>query len=655
MSAGAPPAGGPGPGERGGDGTAPADGPGAGSDLGARLTHDTALYTIGSVIGLVLALINVIVLTRFLSPDEFGQLALLLLFASFLTIAYNLAILQGTFTWVFGSAGEDDVEDEETGKGAQDKRRALGTGLVVTVLITALGTIAVAALAPVIADLLLGDDSDSDLVMIAAASAAAGAIWRLSSNVLRMERRPYAFVALSAVRPLLVIAVVIPLVASGDGVEGAVAGTAIGGTAAVLVALLVTRRSFIPALRAADAREIARRGAVFVPIVVAFWIAQNVDLYALSRFASDEQVGLYRLAARIGAFVAYFSSALFMAWTPLVRTPAFKATQRSQGQDVLGGTLLSFYVIGGMLLLIALTVTADGLVRIAPPAYEDAAPLIPLLAGGFLAHGLLVAVYRVSQFPGKRTAYIGSAILSAVLFLALALVLIPWLGAEGAALSVIVGFLGGMLVMGWLSQRGPHPLQIDYRRIGITLTIAALCLVLARAVGDLAGDYQPAVEVGALVLYPVMLVLAGVLVREERRAVARMLRGAVPRRRASERDRAALERLDPDQRALLESAISGRLSPEQLAARTGGEPDRVSAQLTAALRVAAGGDRDGEHGDGSADSRVGAYLFSTGPIAERDALGTELMKADVDPGELHRLELTLAGLKRLPAEAWRSA
>ena len=69
--------------------------------------------------------------TRFLSPAEFGELALLMVFAAFLTIVYNVGMVQGTFMWVFGAAGEEEVEDAP-GKAAAagTKRRALGTGLV---------------------------------------------------------------------------------------------------------------------------------------------------------------------------------------------------------------------------------------------------------------------------------------------------------------------------------------------------------------------------------------------------------------------------------------------------------------------------------------------------------------------------------------------
>ena len=81
--------------------------------LGLRLSQDTSTYLIGALISFGLALISIIVVTRFLSPSEFGELALLIVFAAFLTVFYNVGILQGTFSWVFGSAGEEEVEEDE--------------------------------------------------------------------------------------------------------------------------------------------------------------------------------------------------------------------------------------------------------------------------------------------------------------------------------------------------------------------------------------------------------------------------------------------------------------------------------------------------------------------------------------------------------------
>jgi O-antigen/teichoic acid export membrane protein len=615
--------------------------------LGARLTRDTGLYTSGAFFGFLLAIVNVVVVTHYLSPSEYGQLALLLFFAALTTILYNLGTLQGTFMWVFGATGDEDADDEDIA-GARDKRKGLGTGLAITLLICGAGTAVIAIFSSQFASLLLGDSSDGHLILIAAASGAAGALWRFTTNVLRLERRPYAYVGFSLVRPVLVIGFTIAFVASGHGVTGAIAGTAIGSIAAVPIVLLVTYKSYAVAFDRGDLKMILRRGAIFIPVVASFWIAQNVDLYALSKFASDADVGLYRLAGRIASFIHYFSSALFMAWTPLARTLTFRAAEKEHSREVIGGTMLTYFVLGGMLLILGLTVTADGLVRIAPSSYAAAAPLVPLLGGAFLAHGLLVAVYRVSRFPHKRAYYVASAIFSAVVFIGLAFLLIPWLGATGAALSVIGGFLIAALGLTWLSQHGPRPVAIDYPRIVGGIAIAGACLVLARSAGALAGDWQPLVEVIALLLYPVLLSVTGVITPEQRHQIRVVLRQALSRGREDPATEQRLRSLDNQELADLELATVGGWAPDTLAA-SGSDADaaEIYVRLVRSLRRVAGIDGATDH-----DERIGEFLFSEMAVAERDAISRALLSNEVDAGELHTLERTLENLRKLPRGFW---
>lgn len=618
--------------------------------LGGRLGRDTGIYVIGAVITFLLALVSIIVITRFLSPAEFGELSLVLVFAAFLTVFYNVGLLQGTFMHVFGSAGEEEIEDDTEEAAAGTKRRALGTGLITTAALTAIGTVLVVALAPWLAEMMLGDRERSELIVIAAASGAAGALWRFVSNILRMERKPRAFVVLNSVRPVLVVGTVIPLVASGGGVEGALLGTAIGSVLSVLVGIVATRRSFELSLDRDDLRVILRRGAIFVPVIISIWIAQNVDIYALSWFAPDEEVGLYRLANRVGAFLDYFTAALFMAWTPLTRTSTFAAAVAERGKEVLGGRLLTYFILAGLLLVLLMTVAADTLVRIAPPSYAAAAPLIPLMGAAFLSYGLFVAIYRISSFPRKIVAYIAACISSAGIFLASALLLVPWLGAYGAATSVCIGFLTGAAGLTYLSQRGPSPLRIEYRHIAIAFAVAGLCFALARGVGPQAGSWQPLVELVAFALFPAALLLLGVVTGEDRRAIGRVARVALPKRTHDPDIEERVRELHPGAVYALEVVVVRQWSAARLADHLGTEIPETEVRLVSLLRKINGARPPTEQ-----DQRIGEYLFSDLPVAELDALAKTLWSDGVDPSDLHALERTIQGLQRLPARAWEKA
>jgi O-antigen/teichoic acid export membrane protein len=626
----------------------------AGEAWGAALTRDTSIYVIGAVIGFVLALISIAVVTRFLSVAQFGQLALLLTFAAFLTIIYNVGTLQGTFVWVFGSAGEEDVADEDVESSqAGTKRRALGTGLIITTVITLGGTLIIVAASSWFADKLLGNPGDADLIIIAAISGASGALWRLVTNILRMERKPKRFVALQSVRPVLVVAGVITFTAAGMGVKGAILGTAVGGIASVLVGLIATRHSYVLRLDRMHARMILKRGGIFVPILISLWIAQNVDVYAVSYFTNDDRVvGLYRLAGRFGAFLDYFTAALFMAWTPLVQTPTFAAAVKSRGKEALGGRLLTYFVMVGLLLILLMTAAAEGLVHIAPPAYAAAAPLIPVIGGGFLSYGLFISVYRLSAFPKKRAAYVAAAITSAVVFLGSAPLLVPWLGAYGAALCVINGFAVAALGLTVLSQRGPTPLEIEWRRIAGCFALAGLALVIARVVGPAAGGYaDTGIEAGAVVVYVIGLFVTGVISKEDREAARRFFRLILPSRwvRSPEIED-GLRGLGPENVSALEKVIVRGWTPKRLVQPLDARQGEAEARMVGLLRKLDGGSEPTEH-----DARIGEYLFEEMTIAEHDELGRSLWEEDVEPEDLHSLEGVVRKLHGLPKRAWAEA
>ncbi len=630
--------------------------PKAGEAWGAALTRDTSIYVIGAVIGFLLALISIAVVTRFLSVPEFGKLALLLTFAAFLTIIYNTGTLQGTFVWVFGSAGEEDIADEDfESSQAGTKRRALGTGLIITAFICLVGTLVIVAAAPWFGDKLIGSSDDGDLIIIAAVSGATGAMWRMVTNILRMERKPKRFVALQTVRPILVVGGVIAFTAAGMGVKGAILGTALGGAVSVLIGLVVTRRSYVLRLDRMHTKMILKRGGIFVPILISLWIAQNVDVYAISYFTNDDRiVGLYRLAGRFGAFLDYFTAALFMAWTPLVQTPTFAAAIKTRGKEALGGKLLSYFVMIGILLILIMTAAADGLVRIAPPAYADAAPLIPLIGAGFLSYGLFISVYRLSAFPRKRFWYVAAAIASAAVFLGSAPIFVPWLGAYGAAVCVINGFVVAALMLTYFSQRGPTPLEIEWMRIAGCFGLAGISLVIARVLGPaVGGNGDLAIEAGAVVLYVVGLFLVGVITKEDREAGRRFVRLILPSRwTRSPEIEDGLRALRPEDVTSLERLVVQGWPPSRLAP-AGAQPGEVEAKAVALLRKL---DVDGDDEPTEHDARIGEYLFDEMTIAEHDELGRSLWEEqDVDPTDVHALEAVVRKLRALPRRVWAEA
>jgi O-antigen/teichoic acid export membrane protein len=617
--------------------------------VAAALGRHTAIYAASFGVGIALQLVNLGILTRYLSPSEFGKLGIALVAAALLTVLYNLGSLQGALSWAFGASDEGELEDATRRRSGAEKRRALGTALILTLAIVGVGTALIAALARPLASLFLGDGGETSLVLLVGASGAAGAIWRLVVNIPRLELRPVTFAALNTARPLIVLGISLPLVMEGHGVSGVLVGTAGGTALAAAAGLVASRRSFAFTFSREDLRGMMGLGRLFIPIVAAFWIIQNVDLLILSQFASHADVGLYRAASRIGGGLSYLVSAFLMAWAPLRMTPLFAAAEESAGQSRLASLTTTYFALLCFGALLVLILAADALIRLAGPEYREAAPLIPLLGLAFLASGAFIVIYRGVRMPRRRQAYPRMAVVSAVAFLVAAFALTPAFGVYGAAVAPTVGFAAGSMGLVLLARRADYA-PFEWRRILIGGGAAAACVLAARLFEGLGGAWTVVGPVAALVAYPLLLLATGVVSRAELRQALEVTKRAVGPSGVATDMTGTLEGLSGPDRALLRSLARNGESPADVAAATGMDAADVIRRLVALLRAMVG--LGGGHRE--RDLWLGALLTSDEPPYEREARTRRLVAAGIPAAEIEALTQTMERLRFEPAEAWGS-
>jgi O-antigen/teichoic acid export membrane protein len=552
--------------------------------------------------------------------------------------------------WVYGaSEGEGDEVDSDTTI-TSTPRRALGTGVVLTLMIVTAGTAVFWAIAPAVAQLLLLHGNGAMLVRWAAVSAAAGSLWRLTVNVLRMERRPGRFAIFNALRPMFVVGGSVPLVALGFGIEGALAGTALGTLVATAAAMALSWRSYAFAFNLGDARQILRRGSMVVVPVLTLFVVHSADVVLLSHFAAAKAVGVYRVASRFAAVPSYFASAFLLAWSPLERSVLFQATYRHVGEERVRGAILTYYMIAAMTIVVLLDVTADGLVLLAGPAYRSAAPLIPVIGVAFVCYGLFIVLVRAFKVERRRMLlYATAAVLALVVEIAVSIVAIPRLGAYGVPVGMIVGLLTACLL--WVAVARSlvsTPLAFQLRPLAGLAGAVAIAAVV-QAVGlTLWPAGRPLVLVLTLASYLVGLVELGALPRRHLRPLGRLVRAAARQGIGSRDPTLGLSRLDAAERGLLVAIERDKVPIVVLAERLGRPAEQLRREYAAILRKLIGI----EPATSELDERLGDYLLSREPEAQRDRMAHEVVAQGLDVFELMELNETVQKLRALPPRTW---
>jgi O-antigen/teichoic acid export membrane protein len=619
---------------------------------GRILTKQSFIYGLGSALVLPLGLISLIVTTRYLRPNAFGHLTALLATSVLVLHLGTIGCLQGTLLSVYGVGGEadgdvggdatDDGDDEELiAHAAGEGRRLLGSGMVLTliqnVVLTAIGI----ALAKPIDDLIV-HSGDVAAVRLALACGTTGAVWTFSSQLYRLERRVGAHVALSTVRPVLVIALTLAALVSGGGVHGVLVATLLGNAISALLAFAITVGHYRFRPRLADAAWIYSRGWRLAPLILIAYVRNSADALLLNQASSAHVVGLYGVASRIASIPMYFSTAFLQAWAPMERSPIFRATRARIGRPKFAGALFTYLVILNLSFMVALSLGSDLLIRLAAPSYAKAAPLIPWVAGATVVGAVFYATYRASFFRQRRWAYEVLGGVGAFAYAGVGYLLLHTFGPYAIpAVAIVVGLLGVIGMDIWDRACG-HTLMIDYRAILLAVALAVLSVVVAK----LGPRYTPVPRVVAdllvLALYPVLLVLTRVVPRERVGRLMEIASALRPRRL----DRRALlvrwPELTVHERDALAAAVLGKPQPVADIARRARVTEAVIyARITRGLRRLAR-----LAPDRPIDDRIGAYILAQDPMFERDWEAIKLSGDGARLEELHTLEVTYKTLRR---------
>jgi O-antigen/teichoic acid export membrane protein len=621
--------------------------------LAERVVSHTSIFAVGASAGLVLSAVRIAVLTRLLEISVYGQLTLLVVLAGFVTVLSRILIITGSLRASFRGGDDDDDDDAGADEGEQakltsgyDPRRVLGTSLIGSMLLTAVLVAGVAAFAKPIDEMLI----DSGLQFAVIAAILLGGLdgsFQLVSQIARYERRPVTHVALLLTHALLGLVAATTLIEAGYGLEGAIGGLALGSALALVLGMWVSRHRFSLTVDFGYLAMLARLGAPFIGLALGAWLFRQTDILMISRYLSTDDVALYRVAARIGALIAGLVGGVLFAWGPLMRGPLRGSLHREGLLVTAKAGLLTYFWLVAIWLIVALFLTRDLLIRIAPPEYGQVAYLIAFLGVASLLTSGLIVVHRTSGLKRRRLILTAFYLGMSPVLVALCVLLIPRFGLDGAAAATIVTPLSTAAMYLVISQRiGSESLDLPWARLALATSLGAgysvLFVLIARAIGD-AGIY---VSVAAALIFPGALVLTGALPREDATTIVKLLI-RLPRRRGP-RFADGLTSLDDRDIEVLDALLRRRRAPVEVARATDRDEDELLERFVYLLREV------GKIGHPRpTDNLVGRYLLSPTNVTLRDREGHLLaLDRGVDSMDVDQLTTLTDRISKLSEKQW---
>lgn len=463
-------------------------------------------FSIGGWAAAALSLLTLPIITALIRPDEFGRAAM-----------FTLAVGLGSQLIMLGT-DQSFAREFYRQKDAEGRARLLRETLAVPLVLAIVSTLAVAAFGSEITTLLFGleDRYAAGLIAIAIVLTL---IERFATLILRMEQRAGAFSALRLAFAAISFLTTLGYALLVDaGFRAIATGQVIGLGLVSLLAIVLARRSWRTGpLSGPGIRSALVYGIPFVPTFAAMWVVEGIDKVALRHFADFTELGIFSAAYRFIALVSLLQAGFSTFWVPVSfdlfeRDPDHARAAFSRGLQMMAPLL----VLGGLAVLLA----KELIVGLFAADFRDAARVMPFLL-------LVPIMYALSDISSgginlKRRPrwHLLIAILTASANAMLNLLLVPPLGALGAAVATGSSYLLFFALRTLVSQR-LLPLDLRLGRLLAVLTALIACCAAHSFASDAAASYVITASAMVLcgVLYSVELGdMAGRLARRLREA-----------------------------------------------------------------------------------------------------------------------------------------
>ncbi len=434
-----------------------------------KLSGESLVYGLGQVSGRAVNLLLVPVLTRVLLKQQFG--------VAELVTGYSASLL---LVLVFGMDGalarffyqQDDRAARVRMTSSSFLFRLVTGGTIAGLLAVGAGPLA---------EHLMGGGVYAKYLRLGALTLPCTLLVLWCNDVLRVTFQPWKFVTLNVTQTVLVGGITLYLVLVRQlGVVGVLYGKLAGDALAALLGVVLCRHHIRPAFDPAILRRMLAYGVPLVPVAFAYGVIGSVDRWALQRFASLDEVGTYALAIKFFAVVTMGVSAFQLAFMPF----AFARAQDPEAPRLYARVLGLYVAIATAGALACGLLAPLGIQLLATRDYAAASRPALWLAFAAVAQGAYyVAALGINL--SLRNGLLGvSAGLAALLAAVANVVLVPRLGAEGAAIATFAGYTASAVFTYGLAQR-VYPLPYRGARLAVLFGVGV-------AIGAVAVRFAPA-------------------------------------------------------------------------------------------------------------------------------------------------------------------
>ncbi len=412
--------------------------------------YDALIYGAGGMIGQVISFILLPVYTRYLTPEDYGILAMAVISGALFNAIANLGMTNAIFRYY--NLCKDNSE----------KKEVISAGLIGVTASSVLLAIAVWFASEPISNLFFRNMGSTRILAFVVATAVINTVNETPIAILRADRRVKTISFINILTILVSIGVSIFFVVYLKvGLIGVIFANFAGSIISFITLFAATIKSISFKMNFDVWKKMLSYGIPIVPHrVQAIGLAQ-FSQYLIAHKLGMEEAGVYNIAIKIVTPITFIIGAAQRAWVPF----KFQLhAQEDSPQDVFR-SMITYYVAGISALWLWVSLFGPEIINImTTEKFHAAVPFIPLVALVFVSQGLYFMFGTGFEFADNTKPLPLISIGGLVVVIISAVFLIPLFGGKGAAIASILGWFVMTILIYYFSQRR-FPIDYDWQSL----------------------------------------------------------------------------------------------------------------------------------------------------------------------------------------------
>jgi O-antigen/teichoic acid export membrane protein len=339
--------------------------------MSRSLIKDAWIYGFGTLLSRAVGIVLIPLYTRYLSVEEYGALSLL-----------NIIVQNVAFVCLLGISTAAMRSYFDVGADTAHRSQVYGTATFLLIIFPPLVLLVLGPIAWLLTTRYVPSLPFFPLVFVVLLTGLFSPLIKLLIGLLRVQRKPVAFVAFNIAFVLLqAVAIIIALTVLNYGLRGQVFSQLLANGVFAVVALILLRRHAAPGFSWPQARLLLVYGLPLVPFFIFLWMYEASARFMLGHYVDLQSVGIFALAGQFSGILLMTATALDNAMQPHFLERAGQA----RGEEALGTVVLNYLAFLGLLALPLIIVASPAIQLLTRPAYHAAIDYVaPLVLAGWL-------------------------------------------------------------------------------------------------------------------------------------------------------------------------------------------------------------------------------------------------------------------------------